>query len=62
MAQFKVGDSVVRRIEETLRPGYTPEFMFRGFDASMLERNPITAGPNFMEKSTGRYRPASIPG
>jgi glyoxylase-like metal-dependent hydrolase (beta-lactamase superfamily II) len=55
VAQFKVGDAVVRRIEETLQPGYTPEFMFRGFDASMLERNPITAGPNFIEKSTGRY-------
>lgn len=55
MTHFKVGDAVVRRIEEVLQLGYTPEFMLRDFDASMLDRHPVAGDPGFIERESGRY-------
>ncbi|TYR30536.1 MBL fold metallo-hydrolase [Mesorhizobium microcysteis] len=54
MAHFRVGDAVVRRIEEVSELGYPPEFMLRKFEPAMFERHPVAGGKTFFDAQSGR--------
>jgi glyoxylase-like metal-dependent hydrolase (beta-lactamase superfamily II) len=49
-----MGDVVVRRIEEVLEPGFTPAFLFPGFDPAMLDAHPQATLPGFYDAGNGR--------
>ncbi|MGI3169009.1 MBL fold metallo-hydrolase [Pseudooceanicola sp. C21-150M6] len=54
MTAFRLGPFSIQRIEEVLEPGYSPEFMLRGFEQTMFDRHPDAGSDSFYDRASGR--------
>ena len=54
MWRTHIGDVEVIRIEEMLRPGFDPAFLYPAYDPVILTDHPILARPEFFDAASGR--------
>ena len=46
MWRTKIGDIEVRRVEEMLRPGFDPAFLYPNYDPAILAEHPCSRSRN----------------
>jgi glyoxylase-like metal-dependent hydrolase (beta-lactamase superfamily II) len=54
MWRTKIGDIEVRRVEEMLRPGFDPAFLYPNYDPAILAEHPLLAQPQFFDHASAR--------
>lgn len=54
MWRTRIGDIEVIRVEEMLRPGFDPAFLYPDYDPAILTDHPILARPEFFDHASGR--------
>ena len=54
MWRTTIGDIEVFRVEEMLRPGFDPAFLYPNYDPAILTDHPILARPEYFDQATGR--------
>ncbi len=54
MWRTRIGDIDVFRVEEMLRPGFDPAFLYPKYDPAVLMEHPLLARPEYFHAETGR--------
>ena len=54
MWRTRISGIEVRRVEEMLRPGFDPAFLYPNYDKAVLAGHPLLARPEFLDAASGR--------
>ncbi len=54
MWRTRIGDVDVFRVEEMLRPGFDPAFLYPDYDPAVLDAHPLLARPEYFDRASGR--------